>query len=228
MSDYTAFRLRAAIAILLASTLSCATVASSAPTPSAASKPEKRLVVAGGFLRTPTEPGEYFRAHGYRVSEIEQYPVDLCDVRAYARHIADEVERAYWKSGGQRVVIFAFSLGGLASLYAVKRLGISDKVSALITVGAPFHGSNLALFALPTGVCTPMALQVMPGSPFTKALNDDPLPAGPTYVSIAGSSDTVCPPETAHLPGASNLLLRRDHGDFFDDETALQLAESYL
>jgi triacylglycerol lipase len=45
---------------------------------------------------------------------------------------------------GDRVNVIAHSMGGLDARYAISRLGLSDRVAALVTIGTPHFGTPLA------------------------------------------------------------------------------------
>lgn len=49
---------------------------------------------------------------------------------------------------GQRVVIFAHSMGGLDARYMISRLGMADRVAALVTICTPHRGSTYAGWCL--------------------------------------------------------------------------------
>jgi triacylglycerol lipase len=51
---------------------------------------------------------------------------------------------AILKCSDQRVVIFAHSLGGLDSRYMISKLGMAERVAALVTVCTPHRGSSYA------------------------------------------------------------------------------------
>jgi triacylglycerol lipase len=45
---------------------------------------------------------------------------------------------------GERVNVIAHSMGGLDARYAISRLGLSDRVASLVTIGTPHFGTPLA------------------------------------------------------------------------------------
>jgi triacylglycerol lipase len=49
---------------------------------------------------------------------------------------------------GERFNVIAHSMGGLDARFAIARLGLADRVTALVTIGAPHHGTPLADLAL--------------------------------------------------------------------------------
>jgi hypothetical protein len=59
--------------------------------------------------------------------------------------------------------------------------------------------------------------QLAPGSEFLFRLAQQPLPAGPTYLSIAARGDAVVPSPQAELPGAGNVVVSVDGVHAHDD-----------
>lgn len=62
-----------------------------------------------------------------------------------ARQLKETIER---QAGTERVVVFAHSMGGLDARYMISRLGMGDRVSALVTISTPHHGSSYADWCL--------------------------------------------------------------------------------
>ena len=78
----------------------------------------------------------------------------------------------------------------------------------VITLGAPLHGSQLAALgaSLGTGACPPACQQLVPGSLLLADLDRMPLPAGLPWLSLWTANDeTVTPPDSARLSGATNV-----------------------
>lgn len=83
------------------------------------------------------------------------YPVIVSRVHptgSIARRAAELKERILHGLGAQReaekVVIFAHSLGGLDARYMIARLGMADRVAALVTLATPHRGSPYADWCL--------------------------------------------------------------------------------
>lgn len=189
------------------------------------------LVIAGGFMPFRidlTEPVRFFRDRGYQVVVVPYRYRDMSDVRTYAAHIAQTIKDTCETHGVSQVTFIGFSLGGLAGLYALKRLGLAPYVTRFLALGAPLHGAVAAFFALPSLLWSVMGSQVSPGSRFLRELHADALPAGPVYLSIGGNRDAVCPLKTTHLDGARHLCLDFRHLDFFTSETMFSELELYL
>jgi pimeloyl-ACP methyl ester carboxylesterase len=179
--------------------------------------PKLPVLIANGFAPFPLPLDvavARYRRRGYDIRIVPFRMDDMRDTRRFARHIADEAEAI---AGDDQVNLLGLSMGGVAALYALKRLGIAPRVAVSVSVGAPFLGSLLSWFALPTGIFTRTGLQLSPGSRFLEKLHGDPLPSGPDFVSIAGRDDAVCPPDTALLPGARHVVEPFGHADLFLD-----------
>ncbi|MEK9152840.1 MAG: hypothetical protein AAB692_05750 [Patescibacteria group bacterium] len=193
------------------------------------------VLMAAGFMpiaHTMTAPKKYLDERGFDSVLVPYRYRDMHDVRVYAEHIAAEA-KSLSVERGTRINYIGFSLGGLAGLYAMKRLDMQKYVASFIAIGAPFHGAKVAIFAIPSIVWTPLGLQVSPGSPFLRQLHADPLPRGtdeaPTsYVSIVGEEDAICPPETGRLEGAKMERLHFSHLDFFYNTPIFPVMEEYL
>lgn len=179
--------------------------------------PKLPVLIASGFSPFPLPLDiitDHYRRRGYDISIVPFRLEDMRDTRAFARHVAS-VSEAIAKGG--QINLLGMSMGGVAALYALKRLGIASRVAVFISVGAPFHGSWLSWIALPTGIFTRIGLQFSRGSEFLGRLHTGPLPAGPRYVAIAGAHDAICPPETALLHGAEHVIGPFGHTDLFLD-----------
>ncbi|MBI4458228.1 hypothetical protein HY633_04655 [Candidatus Uhrbacteria bacterium] len=193
------------------------------------------VLMAAGFMPVPhtmTAPKRYLDERGYDSVYVPYRYRDMRDVVVYAEHIAAEAKKLS-VARGSRINFVGFSLGGLAGLYAMKRLGMQKYVASFIAVGAPFHGAKVAYLAIPSLLWTPLGLQVSPGSRFLRELHADPLPLGtedaPTrYVSIVGEEDAVCPPETGELDGAKIERLHFRHLDFFYNTPIFPVMEEYF
>lgn len=105
-------------------------------------------MLAHGFLGFDELGGQaYFRGIARRIEKTgarvyaPRVP-PLASVAARAQRLAEFV-RALPE---ERVNIVAHSMGGLDARYAIARLGLSDKVASLTTIGTPHLGTPLADF----------------------------------------------------------------------------------
>lgn len=87
----------------------------------------------------------YFRGLTERLrrvgAEVERPRVArVGSVAARAQQLAHRIEGL----SAKRVNVVAHSMGGLDARYAIARLGLSDRVASLITIGTPHRGTPLA------------------------------------------------------------------------------------
>jgi len=178
---------------------------------------QRIVIVANGFFPLPIPMGHItaaIRQHGF---EPEIIPFDLrnkWDAPTYARAIARHVRAAYHRSG-RKVHVIGTSMGGIAGLYAILFLDISQMVQTFVAAGAPFDGSPVAAKfsrVAPLAGCL-AAGQLTKGSWVLHAIKVTPLPAGPRYISLGGLSDRTCPIPTHELAGAENHLWSFSHRD---------------
>ncbi|MHA6624593.1 esterase/lipase family protein [Pseudonocardia sichuanensis] len=99
------------------------------------------------------------RRRGFGIAHAVNYSLFTGDVRAAARELHEHVEQLRERTGAERIHIVGHSLGGVIARYYVQRMGGSDAVDTLVTLGSP-HAGTLAAYLLPT----PLARQLRPGS----------------------------------------------------------------
>ena len=78
-----------------------------------------------------------------------------------------------------KVILVGHSMGGIIARNYVQNHGGAARVSSMITLGSPHHGSKLAPFAI-----SQMGRSLLPGSAFLNKFNSVPWPQGPQAVSI--------------------------------------------
>ena len=189
------------------------------------------VLISNGFAPFPIPlhaVRDRFRALGHRTHIVPFRLSDMRDVRDYARHVAKELRKLKSSTGAPRINMLGFSLGGVASLYALKRIGLAADVATFAGLGSPFHGATLSWVALPSLLFSRIGSQLLPDSDFLKELHEDPLPAGPRYVSVAGTEDLICPPDTARLAGAEHHELPIGHAEFIIDKAVIELLDPLL
>jgi outer membrane protein assembly factor BamB len=94
-------------------------------------------------------------------------------------------------SGAEKVILVGHSMGGLAGRSYLQHLSGGTKVQALVSVGTPHLGAELATFCTVVGcdVLSIGAQELQPDSPSLLELNDlihNPLPGSVLYTSIIG------------------------------------------
>lgn len=102
---------------------------------------------------------------GFGRIDTMNYSILTGDVRAAAARLSEEVERIVEETGYERIHVIGHSMGGLIARYYVTRLGGDARVHTLVTLGAPHHGSYLALTWNSS-----LTRQLRPGSPLLAEL----------------------------------------------------------
>jgi triacylglycerol lipase len=104
------------------------------------------------------------------------------------------------QTGAGKVVLVGHSMGGLiARAYLARRGG--DRVAALVTIGTPHHGSDLARLGPGRH-----AREMEPGSDWLRALNSENPPV-PTFCVWSARDEFVTPQASARLEGADETAL---------------------
>jgi Peptidase family M23/Putative serine esterase (DUF676) len=168
--------------------------------------------------------------------EVNQYATRDTgdDLRVAGARLADALSAvAAAAPAGTFVDVYAHSQGGLVLRIALDDLAARDpvtlsRIGLVVTLATPHHGAQLAglaeaLARPPLGEQTvdtvaalagsdlrvqdPAMGQLAPGSDLLRALRAQPLPAGPTYVSIAARGDPAVPSPDTQLSGAQNVVV---------------------
>lgn len=132
------------------------------------------------------------------------------DLNADASVLNTAVDRAL-HSGAPSVDVIGYSAGGVVALLWARHDDGSAKARRVITLGSPFHGTQLAVAgeALVPGACPTACQQLVPGSPLLAAISSTPVPPRPRWLSLWTTGDeTVVPPASADLAGAMNVPIQ--------------------
>lgn len=135
------------------------------------------------------------RRRGFGTVHAVNYSLFTGDVRAAAHELRGHVERLRERTGAEHVHIVGHSLGGMIARYYVQRLGGSDVVDTLVTLGSP-HTGTLTAYLMPTT----LAAQLRPGSELLEELAG-PAPGCPTRFLVVWSrmDQMIVPQRNARL-----------------------------
>jgi len=177
----------------------------------------RAIVIANGFFPFPVSIehiADIYRREGYATQVLPFSLADMCDIKVYAQSIAQTVEKAYRESG-QRVYLLGMSMGGLASLYAIKFMDCAKYVHTLIAIGSPFGGIMYAYSALAIPIFSRSGLQMTPGSELLSNLRENEAPQNVRLISVGGIVDGLVYMPSTHLPEAENYLWWFTHHGMF-------------
>ena len=156
------------------------------------------------------------------------FPVNLRDIRDSAGLIARKVESVIGQTGVARIDVVAHSMGGLVGLYYLKRLGGRHRVRRLILMGTPTQGTWSALLGLVTAPFGRASLQLLPGSPFLRELEEIPLPPGVEVISIGAIRDWLAPLSTTVLNGVRHIAVATGHSGLLVDAEVARIVADLL
>jgi pimeloyl-ACP methyl ester carboxylesterase len=158
---------------------------------------------------------------GHVVMSYPLGPINLGDIRDSAGLIARKVESVVAQTGVKQIDIVGHSMGGLVGLYYLKRLGGRHRVRRLVLLGTPARGTWSALLGLFTAPLGLASLQLLPGSPFLRDLDESPIPDGVRVISIGAERDWLAPLHSTLLKGVRHLSVATGHsGLLVEDEVA--------
>lgn len=160
-----------------------------------------------------------------------------------ARLVGQKLEGISQRYGLRRFHIVGHSMGGLIGRHYIQHHGGASRVKSLVTLGTPHRGTPtaaLGVWLMGGGLLSKNPWEMLPFSPFMRALNRDVFPASVPLTSIFSNSDLICPARFSRLsprPGEDNLhnrpvkgightALTSDPGVYVMVRTALQQASA--
>ncbi len=146
-------------------------------------------------------------------------------IEATAAALSQFTEQVCQRCGVNKVCLVGHSMGGLIAKYYLQKLGGHQRISRVITIGAPFFGtwtSSLAFYTKP-------GRQMIPGSDFLEALNKERNFLDRILSIRAHSDQFVKPKRSAYLPGARNIELALvGHTTLLESKEVLDIIEEEL
>jgi len=164
----------------------------------------------GGGREALTVLAGRIRATG-RQAEVLALPGDGTGDLALQAEVLQAAVLKLLAAGAPSVDVVGYSAGGVVARLWVARHDGAHLARRVVTIGAPLHGATLAALgaSMGNGVCPPACQQLVPGSALLADLDRDPVPAGLGWLSLWTANDeTVTPPDSARLAGATNVELQ--------------------
>lgn len=189
------------------------------------------ILLVDGFTPFPTPYFHIRRFYKKNGRDMRTVPFLLAvtrDVTTYAQHIKNAAARLMRRYDTDRIDIIGYSMGGVATLYAMKRLNLANEVRTFLAYGSPFNGALMSRYSRSTRLCRTLGTQLSPGSEFLKHLHADPLPEGPKYISLYGIRDLICRPRDCMLHGAENHHINAGHWTFVFEARIHRIVLPYL
>jgi triacylglycerol esterase/lipase EstA (alpha/beta hydrolase family) len=131
------------------------------------------------------------------------YGPPLASIESFVDQVASRIDAILAATGASRVALVGHSMGGLVARAYLRQHG-GEKVSLVMTLGTPHHGSVHAWLFPGTSLG-----QLRPDNPWLAELNRAPVaPEGVRVVSLWSWHDSMVAPQTsAQLDGAENIAL---------------------
>lgn len=191
----------------------------------------------GGAQESLTPLAGALRAAGRDVTVVALPDRAQGDLTGQADALGVAVGGALSRTGASSVDLVGYSAGGVvARLWVTEDAGAS-RVRRLVTLGSPFHGTEVAAVgALVAGTCPVACQQLATDSPLLSRLDRAGIPEGVVFLSIwSTGDDVVLPPSSSVVDGEPSPSLqnicpnsRVKHGELPADPLAQGLVGEAL
>jgi len=150
------------------------------------------------------------RSHGKRVEIMTLPDGGTGSLELQAKALESAARALIRSAGSPSLDVVGYSAGGVVARLWAQHDGGRSIARRIITIGSPHHGTELAsIGSLIASACPLACQQLAVDSNLLSTLDDEPLPLGPTFVSIwSTSDDVVVPADSARLDGALNLTVQ--------------------
>ncbi|PKB24539.1 esterase/lipase family protein [Janthinobacterium sp. 64] len=127
------------------------------------------------------------------------------DIEAFVPQVGQAITELCARTGSDRVIIVAHSMGGLVARAWLRHDGAA-RVARIITIGTPHHGTALANLAAGTNARQMSRIDGAPSGWLAQLAASETPETRALITSIYSHHDNIVTPQcSAHLPGGRNL-----------------------
>ena len=127
------------------------------------------------------------------------------DIEDFVPQVEQAIEALCARTGSDRVIIVAHSMGGLVARAWLRHYGAA-RVARIITIGTPHHGTALANLAAGTNARQMSRIDDAPSGWLAQLAAGETPETRALITSIYSHHDNIVAPQSsAHLPGARNI-----------------------
>ena len=129
----------------------------------------------------------------------------VADIEEFVSQVERAVEALCGRTGSDRVIIVAHSMGGLVARAWLRHYGAA-RVARIITIGTPHHGTALANLAAGANARQMSRIDGAPSCWLAQLAASEAPETRALITSMYSHHDNIVAPQaSAHLPGARNL-----------------------